>query len=69
MGRPLELTAEQRESLLRQGFRPVEVWVPDDGNSAYLAEARRQAKDAARVDAQDNVMGWVDAVSQGGWDE
>lgn len=29
MGRPQELTDEQRKQLLANGYRPAEVWVPD----------------------------------------
>ena len=63
MGRPRELTQEERERLRRQGFRPVEVWVPDFENKAYRAEALRQSQSAAAVDAEDDVMEWIEAVS------
>lgn len=29
MGRPRELTEEERAELLAKGYRPVEMWVPD----------------------------------------
>ena len=29
MGRPRELTEEERAELIAKGYRPVEVWVPD----------------------------------------
>ncbi|MDP3898527.1 MAG: DUF3018 family protein [Mesorhizobium sp.] len=29
MGRPRELTDEERAELLARGYRPVEMWVPD----------------------------------------
>ena len=32
MGRPRELSQEERADLLRQGYRPIEIWVPDLDN-------------------------------------
>lgn len=29
MGRPQELTREERQKLLDAGYKPVEVWLPD----------------------------------------
>ncbi len=69
MGRPVELTAEQREKLLEKGFKPVEIWVPRSDDATYRAEAARQAREAAKADAEDNAMSWVASVSGGVWDD
>jgi hypothetical protein len=69
MGRPRELTEEERAKLIADGYRPVEVWVPDVANAAYLAEADRQARAAADADVEDRVMEWVDTVSHDAWDD
>jgi hypothetical protein len=69
MGRPRELTEEERQKLIAKGYRPVEVWVPDRGNPEYLAEAKRQARSAAHADVEDRVMEWIEAVSAEAWDD
>ena len=69
MGRPRELTEEERAELLAQGFKPVEVWVPDLSSPAYLAEAKRQARSAAHADVEDRIMEWIEAVSAEAWDD
>jgi hypothetical protein len=69
MGRPRELTEEERAELAAAGYRPVEVWVPDVASAAYLAEADRQARAAANADVEDRVMEWIDGVSHDAWDD
>jgi Protein of unknown function (DUF3018) len=69
MGRPRELTEEERQKLIAEGYRPVEVWVRDVTDEAYKAEARRQAQSAASADVEDRVMEWIEAVSAESWDD
>lgn len=69
MGRPRELTGEERAKLIAEGYRPVEVWVPDISSDAYRVEARRQAEAAAFADVEDRVMEWIEAVSAEAWDD
>ncbi len=68
MGRPRELTQAERDQLIARGYRPLEIWVPDRENPAYRAEASRQAENAAKADAEDSVMEWVEAVTSQDWD-
>ncbi|MBA4798481.1 MAG: DUF3018 family protein [Rhizobiales bacterium] len=56
MGRPRELSPEEREDLLRRGYRPVEIWVPDISSEAYKAEAARQTKAAVEADRQAGIV-------------
>lgn len=56
MGRPRELSPEEREDLLRRGYRPVEIWVPDISSEAYKAEAARQTKAAVEADQQAGIV-------------
>jgi hypothetical protein len=69
MGRPTELTEEERAKLIAEGFKPIEVWVRDVSSEAYKAEARRQAERAAAADVEDRVMEWIEAVSAEAWDD
>lgn len=68
MGRPREMTLEERASLIRQGYRPVEIWVPDVENPAYRAEAARQAKAAVAADSQAEIGELVDPAAHDEWD-
>ena len=61
MGRPRELTEDERAELIAKGYRPIEIWVPDVKSAAYLAEADRQARSAAHADVEDRVMEWIEA--------
>jgi hypothetical protein len=69
MGRPQGLTEAERQRLLADGYKPVEIWVPDLSSEAYLAEAKRQAQCAAAADVEDRVMEWIEAVSAEAWDD
>lgn len=69
MGRPREISDEQRARLMERGFRPIEVWVPDAQNPAYLAEAARQARSSVAADAEDDVTEWAEGVSSNDWDK
>ena len=69
MGRPTELTEDERQKLIAEGYRPIEVWVRDVSSDEYRAEAHRQARSAAHADVEDRVMEWVEAVSAEAWDD
>jgi hypothetical protein len=68
MGRPQELTQDQRNQLLNQGFRPVEVWVPVAENDVFLKEAKRQSQLIAEADLVDDASDWIETVSETDWD-
>ena len=69
MGRPRELTAQERADLIRQGYRPVEIWVPDLSNEAYRKEATRQVRAAVEADRQAGVEELVDENAAQDWDK
>jgi hypothetical protein len=56
MGRPKELSPEEREDLLRRGYRPVEIWMPDFSSEAYKEEAARQTKAAVEADRRAGIV-------------
>jgi hypothetical protein len=68
MGRPKELTEEEKKELLAQGYRPVEVWLPDMSDPAVLARADAEAKRIARADQEEDIMEWIDAVQKDMWE-
>ncbi|MCK8782187.1 antitoxin MazE family protein [Rhizobium sp. NTR19] len=69
MGRPRELTAQERADLIRQGYRPVEIWVPDLSNEAYRKEAARQVRAAVEADRQAGIEELVDENAAQDWDK
>ena len=68
MGRPREISPEERAELIRQGYRPVEIWVPDPTSEAYLKEARRQARASVAADHAAGIDEVVDSSAASEWD-
>ncbi len=62
MGRPRELTEEERQRLREQGLRPIEIWVPDLDAPGMAEELKRQAKAIAEADEKDGVFEWLAAI-------
>ncbi|MFN7124588.1 MAG: antitoxin MazE-like protein [Allorhizobium sp.] len=70
MGRPRELSQEERADLLRRGYRPVEIWVPDLDNETIRAQLAEEARRIAEADdTEDEVMDWLEAVGPTDWDK
>ena len=70
MGRPKELTEEQRADLLARGFRPVEVWVPDWESPDFGERIRREMDAIVEADARDpGIDEWVRQVRGDLWDD
>ena len=62
--------AKHRAAMKAQGFRLKQFWVPDMRDPALQARLREESRIiAARVDDEKEVMGWVDAVTEGVWDD
>lgn len=51
-----------------QGYRPIQIWVPDVRSPAFAAEADRQALRVAQADLERDDQSFVEAVSVA-WDE
>ncbi len=68
MGRPKELSQEERAELIRRGYRPVEIWVPDLGNDALRLRLRREAQKIAEADMAEDLTDWEKAGSLKDWD-
>lgn len=45
-----------RERMRSQGFRQVQIWVPDTRSEAFAAECRRQSLLVANDPADDTLM-------------
>jgi hypothetical protein len=68
MGRPKELTEDERQELLAKGYRPIEVWVPDLSDPAVYALAEAEAKRIAVADHEEDIMDWIEAVQKDMWE-
>jgi Protein of unknown function (DUF3018) len=58
-----EKVRRHRESLRRQGLRPIQVWVPDVRSRSFKAQAHRQSLAIARSNCEHEDQAFVDAVS------
>ncbi|MCM0021932.1 MAG: antitoxin MazE family protein [Tagaea sp.] len=60
--------AKRRAALRRAGLRPVQIWVPDTRNPAYIADVKRRCL-ALRGDPQEKeILDWIEAVADySGW--
>ncbi|CAN5523789.1 antitoxin MazE family protein [soil metagenome] len=58
-----EKVRRHRESLRRQGLRPIQVWVPDVRSQAFKVQAHRQSLAIARSDYEREDQAFIDAVS------
>ncbi len=54
---------EYRQRMRDQGYRPVQVWVPDVRSERFAAEAHRQAACVAAADADTDDQQFLEAVS------
>jgi hypothetical protein len=69
MGRPRELTPEERADLISRGYRPIEIWVPDLENETIRTQLRAEARRIADADRTEGIMDWLDAVGPVDWDK
>lgn len=68
MGRPRELTADERRELISEGYRPVEIWAPDLSDPEVLARADAEAKRIAKADQDEDIVDWIEAIQKDMWD-
>jgi hypothetical protein len=61
--RNLTRMARYRSRLRTLGLRPVQIWVPDTTRPGFAEEVRRQCEEINRIEEEERVMDWVEAVS------
>lgn len=60
---PAKRMANYRQRMRAQGLRPVQIWMPDTKDPAFIAECRRQAAALAAYDpAGEELMDFVEKV-------
>lgn len=62
-----ERVEAHRKRMRAQGYRPIQVWVPDVRSEQFAAEARRQARLVAAADTHGDDQTFIEAVSVA-WD-
>jgi len=60
MGRPRELTDTERDKLVAQGYRPVEVWVPDIWSNEVWQQVYRDCELIRASEEEADVDLWVE---------
>ncbi len=58
--------AEYRKRMRAKGLKPVQIWLPDRSNPAYIEECRRQAAALAANDPGGNQI--LAELDDGGYD-
>ena len=69
MGRPRELSEQERAALLAKGYKPVEIWVPDWWSSIFdqkLEEIGSSIRQSDRNSRMDQVL---EAFIEDVWDD
>jgi hypothetical protein len=61
MGRPRELTEEEKADLLARGYKPVEMWVPDLSKAEVRERLERELKAIREADVR---TGELDRLSE-----
>jgi Protein of unknown function (DUF3018) len=54
-----------RTRLRAQGFRPVQIWVPDVRTKSFVTAARKQSRAIAQSDHEQADQQFIDHVSTG----
>jgi hypothetical protein len=69
MGRPKELSEEERAELLAKGYRPVEVWVPDIWSDDFWKQMDEDCRLIREADVRENMPEVLDAFARDLWDD
>ena len=69
MGRPRELTEEERQKLLAEGYRPVEVWLPDLWSDEVWKQIEEDCRLIRESDRRTGMMKTLDAFAKDLWDD
>jgi len=61
--------AQHRKDKAADGYRLVQIWVPDYSNEEYRAETRREWDSINAADAHDKTMDWLEPFIAEVWDD
>lgn len=69
MGRPRELTEEERQKLIAAGYRPVEAWVPDFENPKIIERMQRECAAINEADRRSGELERLEETAADLWDD
>lgn len=69
MGRPRELTEEERQELLARGLRPFEVWLPDVNSAKFWKQLAKEGEAIRESDRKEHMEEVLDAFAKDLWDD
>jgi hypothetical protein len=64
MGRPRELTDAERQKLIAQGYRAVEVWVPDIWSDDVWQQVYRDCELIRASEEEADVDLWIEEAAR-----
>lgn len=59
-----ENVSRYRDKMRTQGFRPIQIWVPDTRSPTFAEECRRQSLLISNDAAEESVLGELDAAAR-----
>ena len=62
-----ERVNDYRARLRAQGFRPIQIWVPDVDSPEFKAEAHRESLLIASSPEEAEDQAFIDAISDRNW--
>ncbi|MCG6115496.1 MAG: antitoxin MazE family protein [Mesorhizobium sp.] len=69
MGRPKELSEEERQQLLAEGYRPIEIWLPDVWSDEFWKQMNEDCRLIRESDRRENMDEVLDAFARDLWDD
>ncbi len=69
MGRPKELSEEERQQLLAEGYRPIEIWLPDIWSDEFWKQMDEDCRLIRESDRREDMDEVLDAFSRDLWDD
>lgn len=69
MGRPRELSEEEKRKLIAEGYRPVEVWLPDLWSDELWKQIEEDCRLIREADEREGMADVLDAFARNLWDE
>ncbi|MBL8583448.1 MAG: DUF3018 family protein [Rhizobiaceae bacterium] len=69
MGRPRELSDQERAELIAQGFKPVEMWVLDWNSPKVREQIARDCELIRESDRRNGELAYLDQETADLWDD
>jgi len=69
MGRPKELSEEERQQLLAEGYRPIEIWLPDVWSDEFWKQVNEDCRLIRESDRREDMDEVLDAFARDLWDD